>query len=114
MSNIDTDLQKKVDALGLNPVDDTIYNEHLKVHEGTGFGHVSRFKYYKLYGQEIVFYSNEHLIESNIKDLLDNDKLNYKRFCPSFFIRLKRKIDGWLLRRELNKMKKKQSPHLKK
>lgn len=103
---VDTDLIRKIYALGLAPIDSKIYNEHLKRMESIGVG-VRHFKYYKLYGQSFMPYSQEYLIGNTIEHLLKRDKENYKRHCPSFFGRLKIRIDRWLLRRELRKMGKK-------
>ncbi|MGE7787496.1 hypothetical protein ACQKMX_27725 [Bacillus cereus] len=92
----DMSLQMKIDALGLAPIDSKVYNEHLKHMESIGVG-VRHFKYYKLYGQTFIPYSQEYLLGNSIEHLLKRDKENYKQFCPLFFGRLKRRIDRWLL-----------------
>lgn len=93
----DMSLQRKIDALGLAPIDSKVYNEHLKHMESIGVG-VRHFKYYKLYGQTFMPYSQEYLLGNSIEHLLKRDKENYKQFCSLFFGRLKRRIDRWLLR----------------
>ncbi|WP_341352246.1 hypothetical protein [Bacillus cereus] len=90
----DMSLQRKIDALGLTPIDSKVYNEHLKHMESIGVG-VRHFKYYKLYGQTFMPYSQEYLLGNSIECLLKRDKENYKRCCPLFFGRLKRRIDRW-------------------
>ncbi|MDA1557725.1 hydrolase [Bacillus cereus] len=87
-------LQKKIDALGLAPIDSKVYNEYLKHMESIGVG-VRHFKHYKLYGQTFMPYSQEYLLGNSIECLLKRDKENYKRLCPLFFGRLKRRIDRW-------------------
>lgn len=103
---VDTNLLRKIDALGLAPIDSKIYNEHLEHMKNIGVG-VRHFKYYKLYGQAFMPYSQEYLLGNSIEHLLKRDKENYRQYCPSLFGRLKRRIDKWLLRRELRKMGKK-------
>lgn len=90
----DMSLQRKIDALGLAPIDSKVYNEHLKHMESIGVG-VRHFKYYKLHGQTFMPYSQEYLLGNSIECLLKRDKENYKRLCPLFFGRLKRRIDRW-------------------
>ncbi|MCQ6530937.1 hypothetical protein [Bacillus mycoides] len=97
MEHIETDLQKKIDALGLYVVDDVVYMEHLKVYEKVGVD-VTHFKYYKWYGKRFVPYSKEYLISSTMKDLLKRDKEKYKQFNSFFMVRLKRKLAVWILR----------------
>lgn len=109
MDSVDIDLQNKIDALSLHPVNDTIYNKYLEPMENIGMN-VTRFKYYKLYGQYFIPYSKEYLISSTIKELLKKDKENYKQFCPSFFVRLIRKVSMWNFKRKLNRWEKNQSP----
>ncbi|WP_179864958.1 hypothetical protein [Bacillus wiedmannii] len=103
---VDIELLRKIDALGLSLIDSKIYNEHLKHMESIGVG-VRHFRYYKLYGHTFMPYSQEYLLGNSIEYLLKRDKENYKQFLPSFFGRLKRSIDKWLLRRESRKMGKK-------
>ncbi|MEX5523265.1 hypothetical protein ABFV50_32140, partial [Bacillus cereus] len=57
-----------------------------------------QFKYYKMYGQQPMFYSMTHLMDSTIEELVKNDEKNQKQFNPSFFMRLKRRVDRWLFR----------------
>ncbi|OQR57876.1 hydrolase [Bacillus sp. CDB3] len=83
MGHIETDLQRKVDALGLYVVDDVVYTEHLKVYEKVGVD-VTHLKYYKWYGKRFVPYSKEYLISSTMKDLLKRDKEKYKQYNSSF------------------------------
>ncbi|MEX0416927.1 hypothetical protein [Bacillus sp. C30] len=97
MDNVDTDLQKKIDELGLYHIDDKTYNKHLKVYEKVGID-VTYFKYYKWYGKRFVPYSKEYLISLTMKELLKRDKEKYKQCNSSFFVRLKRKIDVWIFK----------------
>ncbi|PEP89764.1 hypothetical protein [Bacillus toyonensis] len=97
MEHIETDLQRKIDALGLYVVDDMVYTEHLKVFEKIGFD-VMHFTYYKWYGKRFVPYSKEYLISVTMEDLLRRDKEKYKQYTSSFFVRLKRKLDVWTLK----------------
>ncbi|MGG2091911.1 hypothetical protein AB1283_04160 [Bacillus sp. S13(2024)] len=91
MDKINTDLQRKINALGLLSVGTTIHNEYLKERDVVG-SDVSHFEYYKMYGKQPMFYSREYLISSTIEELLKKDKKNYQQFCPSFFVPLKRKF----------------------
>ena len=102
---MDNVLNGKIAALGLHPVDDTIRDKYLKKYEDVGID-VTRFKYYKLYGQHFMPYSKEHLIGTIIEELLKRDKENYKRFCPSFFVRLKDKYFEWKFKRWVKKLRK--------
>lgn len=102
MSNVDPVLQKKIDKLGLSPIDEEVYNKHLKHMENIGVG-VRHFKYYKLYGQYFMPYSQEYIIGNQIEHLLKRDKENYKQFCPSFFVLLIRKFSMWNFKRKSRK-----------
>ncbi|QIW22364.1 hypothetical protein [Bacillus thuringiensis] len=97
MDNINADLQKKIDMLSLHPVSNLIYAKYLMPYEERD-SNLTRYKYYKIYGQEPMFYSKSYLMDSTIEVLLEQDKLNHKRFCPSFFVRVKNKIDVWKLK----------------
>ncbi|MDA2639125.1 hydrolase [Bacillus cereus] len=97
MEHIETAVQQKIDALGLRPLDDAIYHRYFKNRTVVGIGEL-QFKYYKMYGQQPMFYSMTHLADSTIEELVKNDEKNRKQFNPSFFMRLKRRIDRWLVR----------------
>ncbi|PGV86824.1 hypothetical protein COD86_30230, partial [Bacillus cereus] len=62
-----------------------------------------QFKYYKMYGQQPMFYSMKHLMYSTIEELVKNDKTNDKQFNPSFFMRVKRRVDRWVFREIVRK-----------
>lgn len=100
MSNVDIDLQKKVDALGLHVVDDVVYNEHLKAYEQVGID-VTHFTYYKWYGKCFVPYSKDYLLSSTMKELLKRDNEKYQQYNYPFFIRLKGRLDVWILKGKL-------------
>ncbi|MEC2553381.1 hydrolase [Bacillus tropicus] len=76
---MDSVLNGRVVALGLIPIDKKAYIKYFKPNEKaykkSGID-VSRFKYYKLYGQKPMFYSVEYLMQTPIKDLLERDKDN--------------------------------------
>ncbi|MBJ8113553.1 hydrolase [Bacillus cereus group sp. N6] len=97
MEHIETDIQKKVDALGLRPLDDTIYDRYFKNRTVVEIDEL-QFKYYKMYEQQPMFYSMVHLMNSTIEELVKNDEKNKKQFNPSFFMRLKRKFNRRLFR----------------
>ncbi|WP_180230425.1 hypothetical protein [Bacillus anthracis] len=100
------DLQKKIGALGLLPIDESIYVRYLKVREDIGLD-ARRFTYYKMYKHVVMPYSNDYLIGTSLEELLKKDKENHKQFCPSFFVRLKGKCFIWKFKRTLKKLKKK-------
>ncbi|WP_180231304.1 hypothetical protein [Bacillus thuringiensis] len=116
MSNIDPGLQKKIDALGLSPIDDEVYNKHLKHMENIGVG-VRHFKYYKLYRQSFMPYSQEYLLGNSIEHILKREKEYYKRLYPSIFMQLKDKYISWKFKRRVKKLRKNYQknnpPHLK-
>ncbi|MED3079159.1 hypothetical protein [Bacillus wiedmannii] len=97
MNNISMDLQKKIDMLSLHPMSNLIYAKYLMPYEDRE-SNLKRYKYYKIYGQEPVFYSESYLMDSTLGVLLEQDELNHKRFCPSLFVRVKNKIDVWKLK----------------
>ncbi|PEP91585.1 hydrolase [Bacillus toyonensis] len=97
MEHIETGLQKKIDALGLRPLDDTTYDRYFKNRTIVKIDEL-QFKYYKMYGQQPMFYSMIHLMDSTIEELVKNDENNKKQFNPSFFMRLKRRFDRWVFR----------------
>lgn len=97
MEHIETDLQKKIDVLGLCPLDDITYDRYFKNRTVVGMDEL-QFKYYKMYGQQPMFYSMTHLMDSTIEELVKNDEKNNKQFNPSFSMRLKRRINRWLFR----------------
>ncbi|PEF33356.1 hydrolase [Bacillus wiedmannii] len=97
MEHIETNLQKKIDVLGLRPLDDATYERYFKNRTVVGIDEL-QFKYYKMYGQQPMFYSMIHLTDSTIEDLVKNDEKNKKQFNPSFLMRLKRRFDRWLFR----------------
>ncbi|MFB5091322.1 hydrolase [Bacillus cereus] len=76
---MDSVLKGKVAVLSLMPIDKKAYIKYLKPHEKaykkSGID-VNRFKYYKLYEQKPMFYSEEYLTQTPIKDLLERDKAN--------------------------------------
>ncbi|PFJ07585.1 hydrolase [Bacillus cereus] len=79
-------LNGKIAALGLIPIDKKAYIKYLKPHERAykkaGID-VNRFKYYKLYGDNHMFYSVEYLEQTSIKDLLGRDKGNQERWVKT-------------------------------
>ncbi len=97
MDKVNIDLQNKVAVLQLCPIDNITDEEHLKAHERLEI-HQGKFEYYKMYGQHLVPYSKEYLIRSNMEELLQRDKEKYLQFSPSFFERLKRKMDMKILK----------------
>ena len=97
MEHIETEVQRKIDALGLSPLDDIIYHRYFKNRTVVEMDEL-QFKYYKMYGQQPMFYSMTHLMDSTIEELVKNDEKNQKQFNPSFFMRLKRRVDRWLFR----------------
>ncbi|XKK19984.1 hypothetical protein HFP67_31710 [Bacillus sp. CB102A.1] len=78
-------------------MDEKIYEECLKAYEEIGVD-VKEFEYYKIYGNYLIPYSKEYVMRSNMKDLIKRDKEKYIQFSPSFFNRLKRKWDIWILK----------------
>lgn len=104
MDNINQDLQKKIDALGLHHVDDIIYDKYLNAWGNIGIGDI-HYEYYKMYGKQFMPYSKEYLIRTPIEQLLKRDKENYKQFCPSFFMRLKDKYFEWKFKRWVKKLR---------
>ncbi|MEK4614084.1 hypothetical protein [Bacillus sp. FSL K6-0067] len=100
MSNVDIDLQKKVDALGLHVVDDVVYKEHLKAYEQVGID-VTYLTYYKWYGKCFVPYSKDYLLSSTMEELLKRDNEKYKQYKYSFLARLKGRLDVWILKGKL-------------
>ncbi|EJR41399.1 MULTISPECIES: hypothetical protein [Bacillus cereus group] len=99
------DLQMKIVALGLLPVDESIYVRYLKIREDIGVD-ARRFTHYKMYKHVFMPYSNDYLIRTSLEELLKKDKENYEQFCPSFFVRLKDKYFIWKFKRTLKKLKK--------
>ncbi|MED2777677.1 hypothetical protein P4278_28055 [Bacillus thuringiensis] len=97
---MNTDLQKKIDALQLCLVDETIYEECLKTYEEIGID-VKKFEYYKMYGDHLIPYSKEYIIRSSMKELMKRDKEKYIQFNPSFFKRVKRNWEVWTLKRKV-------------
>ncbi|MDO8159615.1 hydrolase [Bacillus toyonensis] len=83
---MDSVLNGKMAALGLIPIDKKAYIKYLKPHEKAykkaGID-VNRFKYYKLYGDKHMLYSMEYLMQTPIKDLLERDRENQKRFVKT-------------------------------
>ncbi|CUB55719.1 hypothetical protein BN2127_JRS10_03374 [Bacillus subtilis] len=99
------DLQQKIVALDLLPIDESIYVRYLKVREDIGLD-TRRFTHYKMYKHVFMPYSNDYLTGTSLEELLKKDKENYKQFCPSFFVRLKDKYFIWKFKRTLKKLKK--------
>lgn len=97
MGQIETDLQQKIDVLGLHPLDDIIYERYFKNRTIVKMNEL-QFKYYKMYGKQPMFYSIAHLKGSTLEELVRNDEMNYKQFNPSFLIRLKRRMNRWMFR----------------
>ncbi|MED3542038.1 hydrolase [Bacillus toyonensis] len=83
---MDSALNGKMAALGLIPIDKKAYIKYLKPHEKAykkaGID-VNRFKYYKLYGDKHMLYSMEYLMQTPIKDLLERDRENQKRWVKT-------------------------------
>ncbi|AFU16612.1 hypothetical protein MC28_5190 [Bacillus thuringiensis MC28] len=83
---MDSVLNGKIAALGLIPIDKKSYIKYLKPHEKaykTAGIDVNRFKYYKLYGDKHMLYSMEYLMQTPIKDLLERDRENQKRWVKT-------------------------------
>ncbi|KAA0791744.1 hydrolase [Bacillus sp. BPN334] len=83
---MDSVLNSRVAALGLIPIDKKAYIKYFKPNEKaykkSGID-IKRFKYYKLYEQEPMFYSIEYLMQTPIKDLLERDKENQTRWIKT-------------------------------
>ncbi|MEE3957853.1 hydrolase [Bacillus thuringiensis] len=83
---MDSVLNGRVAALGLIPIDKKAYIKYFKTNEKaykkSGID-INRFKYYKLYEQEPMFYSIEYLTQTPIKDLLERDKENQTRWVKT-------------------------------
>ncbi|MEK4676654.1 MULTISPECIES: hypothetical protein [Bacillus] len=103
MDTTNTDLQMKIDRLQLCPVDDCVYQEHLKAYEELGL-YTKRFTYYKMYGQCFVPYSKEYVMRSTMEELLKRDKEKCIQCSPSFFNRLKRKMGIWIWRGKMKSL----------
>ena len=97
MAHIEKNLQQKIDMLGLLPLDDATYNKYFKNRTVLEMDEL-QFKYYKMYGEQPMFYSMTHLMDLTIEELVKNDEKNNKQFNPSFFMQLKRRMDRWLFR----------------
>jgi ribosomal protein S27E len=76
---LDTDLQRKINALGLLIIDETAYNKYLRPYEETykrAKIDINRIKYYKLYGKEHMLYSVKYIERTPMEELLKADKAN--------------------------------------
>ena len=86
-------LDYKLNTLSIEHMTDDIYHEHLRPLQLIGVD-VSEHKYYKMYGDTPMFYSAEYLNRHSLEELIQSDKENKERFCPSFFKRIWMKIEG--------------------
>ncbi|OLR26844.1 hypothetical protein [Bacillus cereus] len=103
METTHPDLQMKIDMLQLCPMDNCVYHEHLKAYEELGID-IKRFEYYKIYGERLVPYSKEYVMRSNMEELWKRDQEKCVQFSPSFFDRLKRKVDVWIWKRKVKSL----------
>ncbi|MED3542346.1 hydrolase [Bacillus toyonensis] len=80
---MDSVLKGKIAAFGLMPIDKKAYIKYLKplekAHKKAGID----VQYYKLYGEKPMFYSVEYLMQTSIKDLLERDRENQKRWVKT-------------------------------
>lgn len=81
-------LEEKVRLLDLKLITDDIYLKYLKDIQLRG-ADVNRFKYYKVYGEQPMFYSEQHLLNTPIEELKAKDKKNRKQFGVNRLFRMK-------------------------
>ena len=87
-------LEEKLAKLNISPLTDDVYHEHLKNHQLRGMD-VRGWKYYKIYGNEIMLYSKEYINNNTLDELIEQDKRNKRMFCPSLIDRIIRRIDAF-------------------
>lgn len=72
-------VEEKIKKLGLRKIDDYIYHKHLKFFHLRGED-VSKWTYYKTYGEEVMFYTENYLNKTSIEILKQKDQEWEKKF----------------------------------
>lgn len=76
-------IDEKLITLNIVPITDEIYLEHLKDDQLMGID-VSKYKYYKMYDDTPMFYSDDYLNNTTLVELKEQDKKNRRMFYPPF------------------------------
>ncbi|OAB31767.1 hypothetical protein PMSD_18455 [Paenibacillus macquariensis subsp. defensor] len=90
-------VQEKMMKLNIQPVNDKVYLQHLRQLDLLGVD-VTEQKYYKMYRDTPMFYSDEYLNKHSIDTLLEADKRNRKMFNPTLIAKILRKCGTWWFR----------------
>lgn len=80
------DLEAKIKALEIAPITDEIKEKHLKPFE-EGDSNIELLKYFKIYGETPMFYTQEYLENNSLEKLLAADEKNKKIFQPPLFFK---------------------------
>ncbi|OAB48475.1 hypothetical protein [Paenibacillus antarcticus] len=90
-------VQEKMKKLNIQPVNEKVYLQHLRQWELLGQD-MSEQKYYKMYGDTPMFYSDDYLNKHSIDALLKDNKRSREMLNPTLIAKLLSKCDAWWFR----------------